>query len=184
MNTSNNRVYYFIFNTQFGYLGILASEKGLRSIVLPHKNKNAVYKKLIKNLNNKQAVLKENKEKLNDYYMQILGYLNGISKSFRVKLDLQGYSKFSKAVWNIAQEIPYGETRTYNWIAMKMGKPQSARAVGNALGKNPIPIIIPCHRVLKKDGSIGGFSAGLDWKKFLLNLEKQNLKKFNTTNYK
>ena len=195
MRDTKNSLYYYIFHTQYGYLGLASSDKGLRAVVLPQKNKNLVYKKLISNLNDKEVVLVKNKVKLNNYYVQILGYFNGISKSFRVKLDLQGYSDFSKKVWEITQEIPYGETRSYSWIAERFCSPDFtvrniysrkkipgyylSRAVGNALGKNPIPIIIPCHRVLKKDGSLGGFSSGLSWKRFLLDLEKNNMRKYN-----
>ena len=80
-------------------------------------------------------------------------------------------SDFEKKVWKAAAKIPYGTTISYAGLAKKIGKPGSARAVGNALGKNPCPIVIPCHRVIKTDGTLGGFSGGRGWKKKLLNLE-------------
>jgi len=191
MRNAKKSFYYYIFHTQYGYLGLSASEKGLRAVVLPNKNKVVVKKKLLSMSVDTETILIENKSKLNSYYRQICDYFRGISKTFCVQLDLRGYSDFSQSVWRVTQRIPYGETRSYSWIAEKIRKfcsPDSfvgnsrdcsllSRAVGNALGKNPIPIIIPCHRVLKKDGSLGGFSAGLGWKRLLLNFEKQNIKK-------
>jgi len=76
-----------------------------------------------------------------------------------------------KMVWKELSKIPYGKTVTYSLIAEKIGLPNAPRFVGNAVGKNPIPIIIPCHRVIRKDGALGGFSAGLPIKKYLLELE-------------
>jgi len=78
---------------------------------------------------------------------------------------------FEKEVWEALKEIPYGETRTYKWIADKIGKPHASRAVGNALGKNPIPIAFPCHRIIESDGSIGGYTPGVDIKRRLLEIE-------------
>lgn len=80
-------------------------------------------------------------------------------------------TEFEKEVWESLKEIPYGETRTYKWLADKIGKPLASRAVGNALGKNPIPIIFPCHRIIESDGAIGGYTPGVDIKRRLLEIE-------------
>ncbi|MBI5632296.1 MAG: methylated-DNA--[protein]-cysteine S-methyltransferase [Nitrospirae bacterium] len=80
-------------------------------------------------------------------------------------------TEFEQAVWEALKEIPYGETRTYKWIADKIGKPHASRAVGNALGKNPLPIAFPCHRIIESDGSIGGYTPGVDIKRRLLEIE-------------
>ena len=91
-------------------------------------------------------------------------------REFSIPLRLFG-TDFQKSVWNALQTIPYGETISYGELAKKIEKPGAMRAVGNANGKNPIPIIIPCHRVIQADGSIGGFFGGLDIKRKLLELE-------------
>ena len=75
-------------------------------------------------------------------------------------------------MWEATARIPYGQLRSYGWIANEIGRPRAARAVGNALGSNRLPIIIPCHRVVSYDGSLGGFSGGLHWKEELLELEE------------
>lgn len=91
-----------------------------------------------------------------------------------VKIKYLYGTVFERKVWDTVREIPYGEIRTYKWIAERLGDRYLSRAVGNALGKNPILIIIPCHRVIKSDGGLGGFSSvgGLPLKRYLLRLEK------------
>lgn len=104
---------------------------------------------------------------------QLGEYFAGKRKSFSLPLKPEG-TAFRKAVWNALAKIPYGETRSYGDIARAVGKPGGARAVGQANGDNPIPIIIPCHRVINADGSTGGYSGGggEKVKSFLLELEK------------
>ncbi len=89
-------------------------------------------------------------------------------------LDLSAGSAFQQAVWRALAKIPLGETRSYGEIARALGKPKSVRAVGGACGANPIPVLIPCHRVLAAQGKLGGFSGGLDWKRRLLAREGLN----------
>jgi methylated-DNA-[protein]-cysteine S-methyltransferase len=90
---------------------------------------------------------------------------------FAQKIALTKGTEFEKRVWLSLKEIPYGETRTYKWLAEKTGKPNAFRAVGQALSRNPIPIVLPCHRVIESDGSLGGYSAGIDIKRRLLDIE-------------
>ena len=107
---------------------------------------------------------------------QILEYLSGQRKSFDHLdlLDLEG-TDFQKSVWQALSNIPYGKTSSYKDIANQIGKPKATRAVGTAVGKNPFLIIIPCHRVIKTDGSIGGFAYGSEAKRKLLKIEGINL---------
>ena len=102
---------------------------------------------------------------------QLLQYFSGKRKTFDLKLKPKG-TEFQLKVWNELLKIPYGETVSYSDIAKNIGKPKASRAVGNAVNKNPIFIIIPCHRVIGKSGSLVGFAYGLDKKEYLLNLEK------------
>lgn len=82
---------------------------------------------------------------------------------------------FQKMVWKVLSSIPWGETRSYKWVAEQASRPRGSRAIGQANGKNPIPIIIPCHRVIQQDGSLGGYSGGLHIKHFLLSLEQHHV---------
>jgi methylated-DNA-[protein]-cysteine S-methyltransferase len=99
-------------------------------------------------------------------------YFEGKRESFDVPLEAGG-TDFQRDVLGALQQIPYGETRTYGEIAEHLGKPKASRAVGAANGRNPIPILIPCHRVIGSDGSLTGFGGGIDTKEFLLSLERR-----------
>jgi methylated-DNA-[protein]-cysteine S-methyltransferase len=98
-------------------------------------------------------------------------YFSGIPTQFSAALDVDRYTGFQQTVWKAAQAIPYGSTLTYGRIASDLGRREAARAVGAALGQNPFPILIPCHRVLGSDGALTGFAGGLEWKRALLGLE-------------
>lgn len=102
---------------------------------------------------------------------ELKAYLDGRLRSFSVPCDLSGLPAFTRAVLRLTARIPYGRVRSYRWIAERLGRPGASRAVGNALARNPIPMIIPCHRVVRSDGQLGGFALGLGWKRRLLELE-------------
>lgn len=102
---------------------------------------------------------------------QLREYFAGERKFFSLPLAPEG-TPFQRAAWESLQRIPYGETRSYAWEAMQIGRPGACRAVGNANGKNPLPILIPCHRVIAADGTLGGYSSGIWRKEYLLALEK------------
>ncbi|NWF94332.1 MAG: methylated-DNA--[protein]-cysteine S-methyltransferase [Syntrophaceae bacterium] len=102
---------------------------------------------------------------------QLKRYLAGKLRHFDCALDFRG-TPFEKRVWRALAKIPYGETRSYKQIAQVIGHPKACRAVGNANGHNPLPLIIPCHRVIASNGGLGGFGHGLQAKRQLLNFEK------------
>lgn len=104
-------------------------------------------------------------------------YLQGREVDFDIEVDISSLGTFTQNVLDELRNIPYGETRTYGWLAKKVGKPGAARAVGQALKRNPIPIIIPCHRIIRDDGTIGGFSMGINIKERLLALEGVRISK-------
>ena len=98
-------------------------------------------------------------------------YFSGRRRSFSLKLDWRLIGPFARRVLTLTSEIPYGGHSSYGEIAAEAGSPRGARAAGNALGSNPIPIVIPCHRVLHAGGGLGGYGGGLERKRFLLELE-------------
>jgi O6-methylguanine-DNA--protein-cysteine methyltransferase len=135
-----------IFKTHLGWAGLAVSAHGIVRIVLPLNDKKAVERELrrtesgARRSERKQATVPADFRKAAALLRQ---YFSGKSVSFDLLLDLSYYTDFQRAVWKAARAIPYGETRSYAWIAGRIGKPNAARAVGNALGANPIPIIIP-----------------------------------------
>ncbi len=107
---------------------------------------------------------------------QLKAYFKGERTRFDLELNIQG-TEFQKIVWKELVKIPYGETISYGQLAERIGNPKASRAVGMANGKNPISIIVPCHRVIGKNGSLTGFGGGLEVKKNLLEFEKSNFNK-------
>lgn len=101
-------------------------------------------------------------------------YFSGSLQAFRQGIKFIGGTEFEHKVWRALKGIPYGETRSYSWTAEHAGSPKAVRAAGQALRKNPLPIIIPCHRVIASDGSLGGYSSGIAIKQWLLVHERTN----------
>ncbi|HOP50214.1 MAG TPA: methylated-DNA--[protein]-cysteine S-methyltransferase [Ignavibacteriales bacterium] len=112
---------------------------------------------------------------LNDFekkvYDELFEYLEGQRKNFTIPIEIKG-TNFQKKVYNELLKIPYGEVVSYQDIAIKLGDKKYSRAVGNALNKNKLPIIIPCHRVINKNRNLGGYAGGIELKKYLLTIEK------------
>jgi O-6-methylguanine DNA methyltransferase len=149
-------------------MGAAESEQGLAAIVLPQHSKEAV----AAGLRVHEApwppasslVLRKAKR-------QLVEYLAGKRTSFDLPLDLSHGTVFQRRVWKKLQSIPYGQLWSYRGLAARVGGVQYARAVGGAVGANPLPIVLPCHRVVAQDATIGGFSCGLPAKRRLLTLE-------------
>lgn len=158
-----------IFKTPWGWMGISETSKGIDVILLPKGSKRAIESGL-------HALADEPFEpggsaRLEAARRQLIEYLDGKRDAFDVSLDLSRGTPFRRRVWRVLQRVPYGRLRSYQWIAARVGGQRYARAVGNAVGANPLPIMIPCHRIVTQDASLGGFSCGLSMKRQLLTLE-------------
>jgi O-6-methylguanine DNA methyltransferase len=154
-----------------GWVGLVASDRGLRYLSLPAATRNAALRRIRRSY--PTAALVPDDAVLLEIAAQVRGYLGGNLRSFSIDLDLRGHTTFELAVWAATARIAYGETRSYGWVAAQVGgTANAAQAVGVALGNNPIPLIIPCHRVLGSDGSLHGFAGGLEMKARLLDLER------------
>ncbi|QPJ63245.1 MAG: methylated-DNA--[protein]-cysteine S-methyltransferase [Candidatus Nitronauta litoralis] len=162
------KFYFTIFESPMGDLGLVSSEKGLCEVRTRIRNRNSFITYLKKSY---PEIPQENPVKLETVIRQLEEYFAGKRQKFTCKLDLNQGTDFQQKVWKALQSIPHGDTRSYAWIAEAIGQPKAVRAVGGANGKNPIPIIVPCHRIIRKDGSIGGYTGGLNKKRFLLELE-------------
>ena len=103
---------------------------------------------------------------------ELAQYFKGHRSFFTVPMDLSGLPEFQRDVLEAARAIPFGEVRPYAWVAERIGNPRAVRAVGTALGRNPVPFIVPCHRVVRSDGSLGGYFFGVSVKEYLLELER------------
>jgi methylated-DNA-[protein]-cysteine S-methyltransferase len=162
---------YTIFSTAWGYFGLAADNKGFVRTCLPCESRKTAEKRLLAGLDNPQF----NKNLLKPLQKQITAYFEGKPARFDAPLVLDSLPPFARKVLAACEKIPAGKTVSYSQLAGMIGKPRASRAVGNALARNPIPLIIPCHRVIHSDGSLGNFSAfgGTSTKKKLLALEKR-----------
>jgi methylated-DNA-[protein]-cysteine S-methyltransferase len=120
------------------------------------------------------AVLVENNQALAPYLEELSGYFDGTKQTFSLPIDVKG-TPFQEEIWSALQTIPYGKTVSYSEIAALINRPSAARAVGSAIGANPLLILVPCHRVIGKNGAISGYRGGMELKRFLLDLELQRI---------
>lgn len=154
-------MYYTYIETPAGKLLIAGDKDGIYNIRFPKDKINAP-----------EPEWEKNPQGLRDAVQQIKDYFSGKLKNFSLKLNLQG-TPFQIKVLQELQKVPYGETISYGGLARKIGNPKACRAVGAVNAKNPIPIIIPCHRVIGSNGKLVGFGGGLELKKMLLDLEQR-----------
>ena len=164
-----DKLYYSCVNSPFGTVFVAKTMKGICYIHLS-KISEAEFQSFLRKKFKKTPIRDD--KKLKSAINELLDYFNGNQVNFKSILDLSVGTPFQRKVWGKIGEIPYGELRTYQWIAREIGNLNAVRAVGNAVGKNPVPPIIPCHRVIRTDGNLGGFSSGIPLKKWLLKLEK------------
>jgi methylated-DNA-[protein]-cysteine S-methyltransferase len=162
---------YTVFNTDIGWIGLLSSSAGLLQATLPRPSQEEAFSLLGDRTG--QATLSS--EPFDDLIERLRSYFSGHKTTFPDSLDLSKATPFQREVWQTLRLIPYGETRSYAWVAESISRPEAARAVGQAVGKNPLAIIVPCHRVIASDGTLGGFSGGLELKRHLLRLEGNSL---------
>lgn len=155
-------LYYSSFRLFEINFKVLASKKGICEVHLNDKK--------ITPGKYKAITLRPDDPYLFNIYSQMEEYFNRTKRSFEIPLDISG-SDFQLNVWKELSKIPYGKVRTYRDIAVKIGGANYVRAVGRANGQNPVPIIIPCHRVIESNGRLGGYSAGAGIKEKLLELE-------------
>ena len=162
---------YKVVDSPVGKLKVVASEKGLVAILWENDKPTRVQlSELVEEP--EQKVLVETERQLKEYFA-------GKRRSFDLPLDMRG-TQFQKDVWEALLAIPFGETRSYGELAKKLGSPTASRAVGAANGRNPISIVVPCHRVIGASGKLTGFAGGLDVKERLLELESGETLLFRT----
>jgi O-6-methylguanine DNA methyltransferase len=157
-------LYYWQMKSSIGPLWVAVSDKGL--VMIDWGNRDFPPANFHKNVN---WVLSE--EKTAEACKQLTEYFASERTEFTIPLDLRTGTEFQRKCWEILMRIPYGETRSYQNVAEAAGRPAASRAVGQANHHNPIPIVIPCHRVINADGKLAGYGGGLDLKVHLLSLE-------------
>lgn len=163
-------VYYTSIKTQIGILGIIRDDNCLLRIHLPNEE---ISKQALQKIYPNETI-KESKSGFEDVINQLIEYFDGKRKNFTIKTKMEIAPFYKKVLAEVAK-VQYGDTVSYGQIAQKLNNPKAARAVGSANARNPLPIIIPCHRIIANGGRLGGYGGGLKIKKYLLEFEKENL---------
>ena len=163
------KLYYAVLDTKIGKILVTRTDRGLNNLLFHQPTWGRFFEELKKN---KRLELVEAKSKFSKLGKQLNGYFSGKKVKFNEKLDLSGGTPFEQKVWKKLLKVPYGKTISYGKLAAMAGNSRKARAVGNACGKNPVSIVVPCHRIIKSDGGLGGYGGGVELKKRLLKIEK------------
>lgn len=174
-------LYYDVFQTSLGWIGVVASDSGVRRLSLPEPSQSAA-----------EAAIDTHRTGATRAPAHFVALREQLERYFHgedvnlgdVALDLEDVTPFFAAAWKACQSIPPGETRSYRWLAAEAGKPDAPRAAGQAMARNRVPLIIPCHRVVRSDGALGGFggSVGLPLKRRLLQIEREASRQEPATN--
>ena len=161
-------VYCTSFESKIGLIYVASTDEGVCKICLPRQTKRDFLRWLREHFDDSEVT--DNKSRNRDVIDQLTRYFNGKLARFTVNTDMIG-TPFQIRVWKELARIPYGNTITYKHLAKRLGTSRGFQAIGRANAANPIPIIVPCHRVLGTNGSLVGYSSGVKTKEFLLKLE-------------
>lgn len=168
---------YTCFNSSFGWVGVARSDQGLTRVTFGAPTELAIKDRLRNGSHGKRGLYPLTRNSLDPELLNavelLTKYFNGVPVEFDLRLDLSTGTPFQRSVWETALRIPYGALQSYGWIAQEIDKPNAMRAVGGAMGANPLAVIVPCHRVARSDGGLGGYAGGLDWKRKLLSMERK-----------
>lgn len=163
---------YARLESQIGTVWVASTEEGICKVSLGRGRSGAFFSWLSEHIGPREP--REEPDVMAFALSQLHEYFSGARQTFDLPLDVRG-TTFQRAVWSQVVRIPYGATATYGDIAQLVGKPKASRAVGRAVGANPLPVVIPCHRVIGAQGALTGFGAGLNIKEALLRLEGADL---------
>jgi methylated-DNA-[protein]-cysteine S-methyltransferase len=161
-------VSYMPVDSPFGTLLAAATRRGLVQLAFPEENVDTALERLARRVSPRIVLAAA---PLDPVRRELEEYFSGRRRQFDLPLDWTLVGRFARKVLRVTSEIPYGGVLSYGEVAADAGSPRGSRAAGNALGSNPIPIVIPCHRVLRSGGALGGYGGGLERKRWLLELE-------------
>lgn len=169
-----NEIIYRLFEVSLGWCAVARTREGICALVLPVEDADVAAAAILKGREN----ARRSRSPLKALVKAVERYFDGWRTEFdRFRIDLSAGTPFQQRVWTLTRRIPYGQVRSYRWIGMEMGRPKALRAIGSAVAANPVPLVVPCHRVVHADGRLGGFSAqgGVDLKARMLELERVRL---------
>lgn len=161
---------YVTFDAELGRFLVVRSEKGLRAVTFAKELD--VEGELARLTKNRHSMAVEDRISLRRVVDDIRDYLGGRPVVFDYALDLAGVTPFGRRVLDVVSGVPFGTLRSYKWVAREIGSPRATRPVGQSLARNPLPIVVPCHRIVNSNGTLGGYSGGgPDMKRRLIEIE-------------
>ena len=158
---------FYVCETRIGWMGLAMDDGAVCACTLPRTRREDALEEMTAQGAREPARPSE----VGDLPERLRRYADGEAVDLGKGVRIVTGTPFQRQVWQALIEIPRGETRSYAWVARRVGRPRAARAVGQAVGSNPLPVLVPCHRVLASDGSLGGYGGGLEMKEELLRLE-------------
>ena len=163
------KLYYAPLQTSLGWVGVLASDHGIRKLVLPTQSP----QEAVEGLQPEARDAELSPDRFQELHTKLEALFSGEYAALDEQpLDLEDASPFFRRAWQACRTIPRGETRSYAWLAAQAGSPRAMRAAGQAMARNPVALIIPCHRVIGSDGGLHGYGGGLELKRLLLDAER------------
>ena len=187
MSPPDSRLVYDVFHVSLGWCAAARGKKGICAFVLPTRSAQIAEEEILalaaRLFQSDAPAPRRAPSALRRLAEAVARYFDGETACFdEFPADLSYGTSFQRRVWSIIERIPYGQVRTYRWIGVEIGRPGAARAIGQAVGANPVPLLIPCHRVVGSDGSLVGFSAegGIGLKLKMLDLEKVRIHRAGT----
>lgn len=163
-------IYYTLLKTEIGNLGLVRDDNNLLRVYLPNED---ISEHILQNKHQNEDVA-ENKSGFEEVISQLTEYFDGKRRHFTIKIKMEMPQFYEKVLMEVAK-VPYGATASYSQIAQKINNPKAVRAVGSANARNPLPIIIPCHRIIANNGKLGGYGGGIKMKQYLLKFETENI---------
>jgi methylated-DNA-[protein]-cysteine S-methyltransferase len=163
---------FAVFPTRLGWMAVAGGSQGIAGVALPSDDVGMALDRLCAKLRLPPADMREvEPEAFDTLAERLTAYMLGRKVTFLDTLDMSGWTDFRSRVWHATRLIAYGQTRSYAWVAAAAGQPTAARAVGQAMHFNPVPILVPCHRVIGTNRTLTGFGGGLELKQRLIALE-------------
>ena len=163
---------YAVFSTRLGWMVVAGSPRGIAGVALPAYDLGATLDALCVKIRVSPAEMREVQPRaFGSLPDRLAAYMSGEKVDFTDRLDRSGWTDFRSRIWDATSRIPYGQTRSYSWVAATAGQPTACRAAGQALHHNPVPLLVPCHRVIGAGGELTGFGSALALKQQLLSME-------------
>jgi methylated-DNA-[protein]-cysteine S-methyltransferase len=167
---------YAVFLTRLGWMTVARSPLGVAAVTLPSSSVADSLDRLCVSARARPSGMHEvSPDAFGTLPERLAAFMGGEDVPFEDEIDRSGWTDFRSRVWEATRLVPYGETRSYAWVALTVGQPMACRAVGQALHHNPVPILVPCHRIIGADGGLTGFGSRLELKQALLSMEAETL---------